>query len=107
MAGDKVDRKTGQAEMDGYLQNPNDWACAYTTRILIYLFHKTCAIHEYPHHSHLCISDNRLNGYSVDYLSLDNKKIVLTLTWAAFILTLLGRGGYCVVTGDYYWDILH
>jgi hypothetical protein len=25
MAGDKVDRKTGQAEMDGYLQNPNDW----------------------------------------------------------------------------------
>lgn len=27
MAGDKVDRNTAQAEMDAYLQNPNDWAC--------------------------------------------------------------------------------
>ena len=27
MAGDNVDRNTAQAEMDAYLQNPNDWAC--------------------------------------------------------------------------------
>ena len=27
MAKDKVDRNTAQAEMDAYLQNPNDWAC--------------------------------------------------------------------------------
>eukprot|EP00980_Cylindrotheca_fusiformis_P005046 scaffold1069_cov143-Cylindrotheca_fusiformis.AAC.4 len=48
MAGDKVDRNTAQAEMDAYLQNPNDWAY------------------------------NRLNGYNVDYLSLNAKKIETT-----------------------------
>lgn len=71
-----MDRMRAQAEMDAYLSNPNDWAY------------------------------NRLNGYNVDYLSLDQKQLTLNLTWATFILTLLARGAYCAATGDYYWAIL-
>lgn len=78
MAGDKIqDRNVAQAEMDAYLRNPNDWAY------------------------------NRLNNYNVDYYTLNTKQIVLTLTWASFILTLISRAAYCLNTGDYFWDILH
>jgi len=63
-----------QAEMDAYLSNPNDWAY------------------------------NRLQGYNVDYLSLDKKQLTLTLTWATLILSLLGRGAYCLATHDYFFS---
>lgn len=76
MAGDKVDRNTAQAEMDAYLQNPNDWAY------------------------------NRVNGYNVDYLSLNTKQIALTLTWATFISSFGGRALYCAASGDYFWAFL-
>ena len=76
MAGDKVDRMTAQAEMDAYLANPNDWAY------------------------------NRLNNYNVDYLAIDKKKVALTLVWSVAILSLLGRGAYCAVTGDSYYAII-
>ncbi|CAJ1951300.1 unnamed protein product [Cylindrotheca closterium] len=76
MAGDKVDRNTAQAEMDAYLQNPNDWAY------------------------------NRVNGYNVDYLTLNPKQIGLTLAWAAIIVPLLGRAIYCGITRDNVWAIL-
>lgn len=76
MAGDNADRNTAQAEMDAYLSNPNDWAY------------------------------NRLKGYNVDYLAINQKQVTLNLVWATFILSLGARGLYCAVTGDYYWDIL-
>lgn len=76
MAGDKVDRMTAQAEMDAYLANPNDWAY------------------------------NRLNGYNVDYLSINQKQLTLNLVWSALILTLLARGAYCSIAGEYYWSFI-
>mmetsp|Transcript_36589 Transcript_36589/g.51735 ORF Transcript_36589/g.51735 Transcript_36589/m.51735 type:complete len:187 (+) Transcript_36589:2-562(+) len=75
MAGDKVDRNMAQAEMDAYLRNANDWAY------------------------------NRMKGYKTDYLSLQPKKIALTLVWSALILSILGRGVYCVETGENFWAI--
>jgi hypothetical protein len=74
--GDKVDRMTAQAEMDAYLSNPNDWAY------------------------------NRLQGYKVDYLSLDQKQLTLNLVWAVFIVSLLSRGVFCAVTGDYFFSFI-
>jgi len=71
-----VDRMTAQAEMDAYLSNPNDWAY------------------------------NRLQGYKVDYLSLDQKQLTLNLVWAVFIVSLLSRGVFCVVTGDYFFSFI-
>jgi hypothetical protein len=76
MAGDKVDRMTAQAEMDAYLKNPNDWAY------------------------------NRLKGYNVDYLAINQKQLTLTLVWSAIILILLSRGAYCIATGENYWEII-
>mmetsp|Transcript_26767 Transcript_26767/g.34902 ORF Transcript_26767/g.34902 Transcript_26767/m.34902 type:complete len:152 (+) Transcript_26767:2-457(+) len=76
MAGDNVDRNTAQAEMDAYLRNPSDWTY------------------------------NRSKGYQVDYLTLNKKQIVLTLVWSVLILTLAGRGVYCLETGDNFWAIL-
>jgi len=76
MAGDNVDRNTAQAEMDAYLRNPNDWAYY------------------------------RMEGVKVDYLTLRTKDIALTLVWSILILTLAGRGVYCLETGENFWAIL-
>jgi hypothetical protein len=67
---------TAQAEMDAYLANPNDWAY------------------------------NRLNGYNVDYLSIDQKQLNLNLIWAVFIVSLLSRAAFCALTGVYYWSFI-
>lgn len=67
---------TMQANMDAYLRNPSDW--------------------QY----------NRVSGYDVDYVTLRPKQIVLTVVWSLLIFTLIGRGIYCVETGDNFWAIL-
>lgn len=108
MAGDNVDRNTAQAEMDAYLQNPNDWACEYMWRLAsqienyfgMHLTQDFVVVLAF-----LVVSDNRVNGYNVDYLTLNSKQITLTLTWAAVIVPLLGRGIFCAITGDNYWAI--
>ena len=76
MAVEKVDRMRAQAEMDAYLQNPNDWAY------------------------------NRVNGYNVDYLTLNKRKLTLTLVWSAVVLAFLGRAVVCLATGGKFWDVL-
>jgi hypothetical protein len=76
MAGDKCDRLVAQGNMDAYLRNPSDW--------------------QY----------NRVKGYDVDYVSLQTKTIVLTLVWSTLVLSLGGRGIYCLQTGDNFWAIV-
>eukprot|EP00545_Synedropsis_sp_CCMP1620_P012740 CAMPEP_0119016810 /NCGR_PEP_ID=MMETSP1176-20130426/14505_1 /TAXON_ID=265551 /ORGANISM="Synedropsis recta cf, Strain CCMP1620" /LENGTH=156 /DNA_ID=CAMNT_0006970353 /DNA_START=15 /DNA_END=485 /DNA_ORIENTATION=+ len=76
MAGDKCDRLEAQGNMDAYLRNPADW--------------------QY----------NRMKGYTVDYVSLRPKTIVLTFVWSALVATLVGRGIYCIESGDNFWAIL-
>jgi hypothetical protein len=76
MAGDKVDRTQAQANMDAYLRNPSDW--------------------QY----------NRIKGYAVDYSRLQPAQLILTLVWSSIVLSLIGRGIYCVVSGDNFWAIL-
>jgi hypothetical protein len=76
MASENIDRNTAQSEMDAYLENPNDWAY------------------------------NRLNGYDADYLSLEPKKIALTIVWGTFITTFMGRAALCFITGDYFWNFI-
>lgn len=76
MAGDQADRMRAQAEMDSYLANPNDWAY------------------------------NRMQGYKMDYLTLNNQQIALTLVWSVLILSLGARGIYCAQVGENFWAIL-
>lgn len=76
MAGDNVDRTQAQANMDAYLRNPSDW--------------------QY----------NRIKGYAVDYSRLQPTQLILTLVWSSVVLSLIGRGMYCLVTGDNFWAIL-
>jgi hypothetical protein len=76
MAGDKVDRTEAQANMDAYLRNPSDW--------------------QY----------NRIKGYKIDYSRpVEIQQIVLTIAWSTVVLGLIGRGIYCVETGDNFWTI--
>lgn len=76
MAGDKCDREVAQGNMDAYLRNPADW--------------------QY----------NRVKGYDVDYVTLRTKTIVLTFVWSVFVLSLVGRGIYCLESGDNFWAII-
>jgi hypothetical protein len=76
MAGDKVDRTEAQGNMDAYLRNPSDW--------------------QY----------NRVKGYKVNYSSpIQISQILLTLIWSIVVLGLIGRGLYCLESGDNFWTI--
>jgi hypothetical protein len=75
MAGDNVSRQDAQANMDAYLRNPSDW--------------------QY----------NRMKGYEVDYAVLRPKQIILSLAWSSVVLALLGRGIYCLESGENFWAI--
>jgi len=81
MAGDKCSRIEAQANMDFYLENPNDWA--YNR-----------------------FQEQKL-GIKYDYASIDTKQITLTLTWATLILSLGGRALLCYQTGENFWSFLH
>ena len=75
MAGDNVSRQDAQANKDAYLRNPSDW--------------------QY----------NRMKGYEVDYAVLRPKQIILSLAWSSVVLALLGRGIYCLESGENFWAI--
>ena len=70
MAMDKVDRIVAQANMDNYLNNPNDWA-----------YYRT-------------------QGMDPDYVTVDTKALTLRIVWSAIVLALAGRAIYSLVTGD-------
>jgi len=53
----------------------------------------------------LKLPDNRSQGYNVDYLSIDQKQIVLTVVWSVVVLSFVARGLYCLETGENYWAI--
>jgi hypothetical protein len=77
MAGDKCTRDDAQGNMDAYLRNPNDWAY------------------------------NRMQedtkGTKVDYVTLKQEQIILTVVWSTFVLAIVGRAVYAVSNGvDFY-----
>jgi hypothetical protein len=51
------------------------------------------------------VSDNRMKGYKPDYLTLNQKQIVLTVVWSVAILSLAARGVFCLQTGENFWAI--
>jgi hypothetical protein len=72
MATDKVDRIVAQANMDKYLENPNDW------------------------------SYYRTQGMDPDYVTIDTKGLFLRLVWASLVGVFVGRAVYSMVTGEPY-----
>jgi hypothetical protein len=72
MATDKVDRIVAQANMDKYLENPNDW------------------------------SYYRTQGMDPDYVTIDTKGLLLRLVWASLVGVFVGRAVYSIVTGEPY-----
>jgi len=81
MATDKVGRREAQGNMDAYLENAQDWAFSRY--------------------------EEQKTGYKRDYTSINQKQVALTLTWASVVLTALGRAGYSLSTGEYYWSFLY
>jgi hypothetical protein len=71
MAGDKCDRQTAMGNMDKYLDNPADWA-----------FNRM---------------EQKKRGIKYDYVTLDQKQVVLVTVWSLLIGFLVGRGIYSYI----------
>jgi hypothetical protein len=52
----------------------------------------------------LCL-DNRLNGYKVDYLKIEQKQVALTVVWSVLILSVGARAIYSLQAGENFWAI--
>ena len=63
---------------DAYLRNPNDWAY---NRI-----------------------QEEKRGFKVDYVTLNQKQLFLTLAWAAIVTSVIGRIVFTLATGIGFWD---
>lgn len=71
MAGDKCDRQTAMGNMDAYLNNPNDWAFGRL--------------------------EQKKRGIKYDYVTLDQKQVVLVTVWSLLIGFFIGRGIYSYI----------
>jgi hypothetical protein len=70
MVSDKVGRLEAQANMDKYLENPNDWTYF------------------------------RLQGMKPDYVTVDQKALNLRIAWSSVVVGGLLRTAYSLATGE-------
>uniref|UniRef100_A0A7S1BHD8 Uncharacterized protein n=1 Tax=Corethron hystrix TaxID=216773 RepID=A0A7S1BHD8_9STRA len=76
MATEKCDRLEAQGNMDAYFENPSDWT-----------------------YQKLQERSGKLSKR--DYVTIDKKRVVLTLTWAVLVTTVLGQIVHEMATTNY------